>query len=154
MQCTIYTLEEKKRLTGKGGLLVLARWKGGLILERDEINALWRLPQGGLQRGEDPLEAARRALGKAIGEAVFDVTPLCGYSLIDEAGKEQGGTAYLADVSQWTPEEGCGAQSFDRMPLSSQVYRPVLVFGLHKWAGVFFDERLDLEKLGEPGIGA
>lgn len=154
MQCTIYAPGElaKKRIAGKNRVLVLARWEEGLILSRDELNALWALPQGEREKGEGGEEAARRALGAALGEAVFDVSPLCEFTITDEAGKESGGCAYLADVREW-PARGEGhARAFVRMPLGSQTAQAALVFGLHRWAGVFFDERLDLQQLGSPGI--
>lgn len=152
MQCTIYAQGElaKKRFIEKGHVLVLARWEDGLILSRDEINALWTLPQGEKDKGESGEETARRALGGAIGEAVFDVSPLCDFTVTDEAGKESGGCAYLADVREWPAKAEAKARAFVRMPLGSQTAQAALVFGLHRWAGVFFDERLDLEQLGSP----
>ncbi len=152
MQCTIYAQGElaRKRLAGKGLVLVLARWEDGLILARDELNALWTLPEGSRDKGESGEETARRALGSAIGEAVFDVSPLCEFSVLGEAGKESGGCAYLADVREWPAREQAKARAFTRMPLGSQTAQAALVFGLHRWAGVFFDERLDLALLGSP----
>ena len=73
MQVAIYATEEKRRRTGFDHVLVLARRGEALILRRDRINACWVLPEGQLARGQSAEEAARSALGEAVGEAVFDV---------------------------------------------------------------------------------
>lgn len=151
MQCAIYALTEfkKRRKMEKGGVLVLARYHGMLVFERGESGEMWRLPQGAKVRGEDESESARRILGKALGEAEYDVEPLCGYGVTGEDGKERGGVAYIADVRAWPGEITCRAKPFARMPLSSQIEDAALVNGLYRWAGAFFDERLDLGLLGD-----
>ena len=153
MQCTICVPSELKRLkrSNRNSVLVLARHDGGLILQRDELNALWTLPCATLTRGEDAQETARRALGDAIGEAVFTVRELCPYYVTDDAGEKSGGYAFLADVTEWPEQEASTSRAFARLPLGSQTAHSALVFGLHKWAGEFFDERLDLDLLGEVG---
>lgn len=158
MECSIYTLGEvkKKRRLEARSLLVLARFPGDeesgerLILVRDERNALWMLPGGVCQQGEDETEAVRRILGDALGEAVFDVHALCGFGVTQDDGKERAGTAYLADVQEWQGERGSHAKAFSRMPLGSQTADAALCFGLHRYAGEFFDARLELDRLGQP----
>ena len=153
MQCTICVPSELKRLkrTNRNGVLVLARYEGGLILKRDEQNALWMLPCATLIRGEDLPETARRALGEAIGEAIFTVEELCPYYITDDMGEKSGGYAFLADVTEWPAQSESTSRAFSRLPLGSQTAQSALVFGLHRWAGEFFDERLDLDLLGEVG---
>ena len=151
MQVAIYAADEKRRRAGFDHVLVLARLGEALILRRDRINALWVLPEGQTARGQSADEAARSALGAAIGEAVFDVYPLCAYGVTDEKGKETGGFCYVADVREWPDEALDEARAFDhRLPLSTQMDRPTLILALHKWAGEWFDERLTLERLGQP----
>ena len=104
MQCTIYALGEKKWRTSLDRVLVLARKGEELILHRDELNALWELPEKALVRGESHEETARAALGEALGEAVFDVSLLCVYTITGEDGKESGGYCYVADVREWQDE--------------------------------------------------
>lgn len=89
-------------------------------------------------------------MGEAIGEAVFDVYPLCAYGVTEENGKESGGFCYVADVREWPDEAADEARAFDRLPLSSQMDRPALILALHKWAGEWFDARITLERLGQP----
>ena len=150
MQVAIYATEEKRRRTGFDHVLVLARRGEALILRRDRINACWVLPEGQLARGQSAEEAARSALGEAVGEAVFDVYPLCAYGVTEENGKECGGFCYVADVREWPDEAVDEARAFDRLPLSSQMDRPALILALHKWAGEWFDARITLERLGQP----
>lgn len=150
MQCTIYAAGEKKRRAELERVLVLARKGEELILHRDELNALWELPEKSLMKGESKEEIARGALGEALGEAVFDVSLLCVYTITGEDGKESGGYCYLADVREWQDEGESPSKAFDRLPLASQMKNPVLIFALHKWAGEFFDSRLEIERLGQP----
>lgn len=154
MQCTIYALDElkKKRRIDCERVLVLARSAEALVLMRDEINAMWKLPERALAHGESAEETARSALGEALGEAVYDMRLLCGYSITDEAGKESGGYVYLADVKDWPDEKAAPARVFERLPLPSQTADAALVFALHRFAGEFFDERLDIEQLGQPAL--
>ena len=95
-------------------------------------------------------ETARSALGAAIGEAVFDVYPLCAYGVTDEKGRETGGFCYVADVHDWPDEALDEARAFERLPLAMQMDRPALILALHKWAGEWFDARITLERLGQP----
>ena len=67
-----------------------------------------------------------------------------------EDGKESGGYCCMADVREWQDEEASKSRAFERLPLASQIKNPALVFALHKWAGEFFDERLEIERLGQP----
>lgn len=89
-------------------------------------------------------------MGEAVGEAVFDVYPLCAYGVTEENGKESGGFCYVADVREWPDEAADEARAFNRLPLSSQMDRPALILALHKWAGEWFDARITLERLGQP----
>ena len=86
MQCAIYSLPEMKlrlRLEKKGAV-VLARYRGMLILRRDPEKDVWTLPYATKEKGETPEMTARRALAKALGDAEFDVFPLCGYSVTSD----------------------------------------------------------------------
>lgn len=151
MQCAIYALHEmkKKLLLKKKNLLVLCRWKGKFIFVWDEPRAMWTIPGGQRGKGETPDAAAMRIAGETLGEASFDVRPLCGFGVTGEDGAERCGFAYLADVCDWKGEWQGKVRAFDRAPQAAQLVDAALVLGLHKWAGDFFDERLDLERLGD-----
>lgn len=151
MQCAIYALHEmkKKLLLKKKNLLVLARWQDKLILQWDEPRALWMLPGGQRAKGESQEAAVRRIVSEALGEATFDVRILCGFGVTGEDGKELGGFAYVADVQDWRGEWAGKTRAFERVPMASQMADAALTLGLHKWAGDFFDARLDLMRLGD-----
>ena len=150
MQCAIYALSEmkKKLLLKKKNLLVLCRYEGKIILQWDEQRALWTLPGGQCNKLETQEAAVRRIVREALGEAEFDVRLLCGFGVPGEDGKELGGFAYAADVSSWQGEWAGRTRAFDGMPVDNQLADAQLVHSLRKWAGDFFDERLDLERLG------
>lgn len=150
MQCSIYALHEMKTKLRmeKREIRVLARYRGMLILLRDEEKSLWMLPCGARKKGEDGVKAACRVLSEALGEAEFDLGALCGYGVTGEDGKEHGGMAYVADVREWPGEIGSRSRAFARLPLSSQMADAALALGLYKWSGDFFDERLQLSRLG------
>ena len=150
-QCAIYALAEmKKKLTmDKKELAVLARYRGKLILIRDLHRALWTLPSGRKEKGDKtPENAVRRIVSAALGESTFDVALLCGYGVTGEDGKERGGYCYLADVRSWAEDRG-KACAFEHLPVAEQLADPALVVGLKRWAGDFFDETLDIDRLGE-----
>ena len=150
MQCAIYALSEmkKKLLIKKNNLLVLCRHEGKMILLWDEASAMWTLPGGQCGTMESQDAAARRIVSQALGEATFELELLCGFGLPGEEGKERCGFVYAADVKQWQGEWTVGRRAFDRLPVDSQLANEQLVHSLRKWAGDFFDERLDLERLG------
>lgn len=153
MQCSIYALAELRKKLGvdKKGLCVLARYRGMLILLWDEKKSLWTLPDCTRVKGEDADATVRRMLSSVLGEATFEVGELCGYGVTGEDGKEKCGVAYIADVRDWPYEWTSKARAFARLPLSSQIADAALVDGLYRWAGNFFDERLDLARLAEIG---
>ena len=151
MQCAIYALHEmkKKLLLKKKNLLVLARYQGKIILQWDDARAVWTLPGGQRIKLESGEAAVRRILSETLGDAQADISLLCGFGVTGDDGKELGGFAYLADVREWKGEFTAKARAFERMPLASQLADAGLLLGLHKWAGDFFDERLELDRLGD-----
>lgn len=151
MQCAIYALSEmkKKLLLKKKNLVVLCRHEGKIILQWDEPRAMWTLPGGQRIKMETQDAAVRRIVSEALGEAVFDVQMLCGFGVTGEDGKELCGFAYAADIASWQGEWAGKTRAFTHMPVDSQLADAQLVHSLHKWAGDFFDERLDLERLGD-----
>ena len=150
MQCAIYALSEmkKKLLLKKKNLLVLCRYEGRIILQWDEQRSLWTLPGGQCNKLETQDAAVRRIVREALGEAEFDVQLLCGFGVPGEDGKELGGFAYAVDIKRWQGEWAGKTRAFDSMPVDAQLADAQLVHSLHKWAGDFFDARLDIDRLG------
>ncbi len=135
MDCTIYTPKELKRKyrAGKKRILILGRYQQKLVLARREN--LWALPETECRRGESMEESARRALGEAIGEAVFTVQLLCAF---EEDGQD-GGYVYVADISEW--EEKADACAFSDLPAPEETREALLICALRRWAWPFFPEK-------------
>jgi putative (di)nucleoside polyphosphate hydrolase len=47
-----------------------------LVLERSDVPGAWQLPQGGIEPGEEPLEAARREACEETGISGADLAPV------------------------------------------------------------------------------
>jgi putative (di)nucleoside polyphosphate hydrolase len=58
------------------GAIITNRCGQVLVVERADIPGAWQLPQGGLKRGEEPLEAALREVAEETGidEGDLDLT--------------------------------------------------------------------------------
>ena len=99
-----------------------------------------------------PITIARHAYGDVYKSTEYRVPGPGKAELVftGEDGKESGGYCCMADVREWQDEEASKSRAFERLPLASQIKNPALVFALHKWAGEFFDERLEIERLGQP----
>ena len=60
----------------RAGVVAVVERSDGLIcaFERADAPGNWQLPQGGIEQGEEPLEAAWRELGEETGLSAGDVT--------------------------------------------------------------------------------
>ncbi len=146
----IWALHEKRMpRSGRAGVLVLARVDGALLLQRRETDGPWSLPSGETAAGEDALESARRVLGEAMGEAEFDVTPLCAYQTDGPDGRAVRGRAFLADVYAWPDREHAQARAFEPLPPPEMLEGGALARGLRRFAGEFFDPGLAPQRLGQ-----
>ena len=136
MQCTIYDAEElkKKHRIKKERVVVVARFEKRLVLAQNAEK--WALPETTPVRGESMEETAQRALGAAMGEAVFSVKLLCGFTVTKPDGGEEGGYAFLADVQEWPDGADEGVQAFDHPPEALE--EAALVYGLKRWSWPFF----------------
>jgi putative (di)nucleoside polyphosphate hydrolase len=59
----------------RAGVVAVVRRSDGLVMafERADIPGQWQLPQGGMEAGESPVEAAWRELGEETGLGPSDV---------------------------------------------------------------------------------
>ena len=98
MQCKTYpfnTLGEYKYAD------IISLHKGKWIFSKHKQRTTWETQGGHIEKGETPLEAAKRELFEEAGAIDFDIEPLCDYSLcgnfngIDISGN---GQVYFAIV--------------------------------------------------------
>jgi putative (di)nucleoside polyphosphate hydrolase len=61
------------------GLLLVDRKGRVLALERADLPGAWQAPQGGIQKGEEPIDAARRELAEETGIEWAQITLLDEY---------------------------------------------------------------------------
>ena len=55
----------------------------------------------------------------------------------------------MADVTSWQGEWSGKTRAFESLPVDTQLADAHLVHSLRKWAGDFFDAKLDIERLGD-----
>ena len=80
---------------------VFAWYKGKWIFCKHKQRDTWEFPGGHIEKGETPLEAAKRELFEESGAVSFDISPLCDYHTWGEfEGKEinANGQMYFANV--------------------------------------------------------
>lgn len=70
-----------------------------LALERYEFPGSWQLPQGGLEEGEEPIDAARRELREETGLT---------WQQVELLGVHPGWLAYELDADKRKPDTGRG----------------------------------------------
>lgn len=81
------------------GIAVLDDAGRVLALERYEFPGSWQLPQGGLDEGEEPIEAARRELHEETGLA---------WQQVELLGSHPKWLAYELDADKRKPDTGRG----------------------------------------------
>lgn len=59
--------------------VIVAKYKGKLVLCKHKDRITWELPGGHREAGETILEAARRELYEETGAKEFSITPVCAY---------------------------------------------------------------------------
>ena len=78
MECTLYpfnTLGEYKYAD------IVALHKGKWVFSKHKDRTTWETQGGHIEKGETPLEAAKRELFEEAGATDFDIEPLCDYSV-------------------------------------------------------------------------
>ncbi len=98
---------EPARLRSSGGVVVRGRGKDLRVALMRSGYGTWVFPKGGLERGEDPREAARREIREEIGLADLAEVAALGST---EHGFERGGRHYAKHVDWFLFEAEASAK--------------------------------------------
>ena len=132
-----------------------------LALERAGMAGAWQFPQGGLKRGEEPLEAAYREIAEETGIAADDlellaaIPELLAYELPPEARSEKTGRGqaqqwflfrFLGEESAINVEPGGEFSSWQWLTLA-ELIRKTVEFRrpVYQRLGELFEDYLDLK---------
>ena len=92
---TFYPLSEVDPAQCKYAIIA-AQYQGQWIFCKNK-NRQWELAGGHIEAGETPLEAAKRELYEETGATIFDITPICAYSITSY------GVIFYANVKTLAP---------------------------------------------------
>lgn len=129
MRCQVYELgclEEYKYV------VVLSEYNGKIVLSRHKERTTWETQGGHIERGETPLDAAKRELYEESGAVDFEIKPLCDYrAWIEETGYGANGVVFHAVIREFgaiPDSEMAEIQEFTELPdvLTYPAITPVL----------------------------
>jgi len=88
------------------GIILLNKEKLVFVGQRiDKISEAWQMPQGGIDEGESPEEAALRELHEEVGtnkaEIIYEVPNWLFYDLPDELAKKLWKGRYKGQMQKW-----------------------------------------------------
>jgi 8-oxo-dGTP diphosphatase len=115
MKCIVYKLNE---LNQYKYVVILSKYQGKILLSRHEKRLTWETQGGHIEKGETPLEAAKRELFEESGAIKFSILPIFDYWAGDEESWANG-MVFMADItelSQIPNSEMKEVQSFDELP--------------------------------------
>jgi 8-oxo-dGTP diphosphatase len=80
-------------------VVVISKYKDKILLSRHKERTTWETQGGHIEKGETPIEAARRELYEESGAVKYAMTPLCDY-WAGEPGSGQGaaGMVFMAEI--------------------------------------------------------
>lgn len=133
MECKIFKLDELKEYKY---VVVLSKYKDKILLSRHKERSTWETQGGHIEKGETPLEAAKRELFEESGAIKFSIEPLFDYW----AGTEKlgsNGMVFLAEIVELEAipnSEMEEVRSFSSLPqnLTYPDITPVLFSELNK----------------------
>ncbi|MDE7423966.1 MAG: NUDIX domain-containing protein [Lachnospiraceae bacterium] len=82
-------------------VVVISQYNGKLLLSRHKDRSTWETQGGHIEKGETPLQAAKRELYEESGAVEFEIKPLCDYwSGDDIADKGESGMVFTANIKK------------------------------------------------------
>lgn len=135
MQCGVYKLNELKEYKY---VVVLSKYDGKILFSRHKDRLTWETQGGHIEKGETPLEAAKRELYEESGAVKFSISPAFDYW----AGEDKSGAngmvfiAEIMELSNIPNSEMKEVKTFSTLP-SSLTY-PEITPVLFKYAEEVF----------------
>ncbi|MBR3109149.1 MAG: NUDIX domain-containing protein [Clostridia bacterium] len=87
MKCVIHPMNTLKSYKY---VVVLTKYQDKIVLSRHRNRSTWETQGGHIEKGETPLEAAKRELWEESGAQDFDIHPLFDYWAADETSQANG----------------------------------------------------------------
>ena len=89
--------------------VIVSKSNGKWVFCKHKERDTYEVPGGHRENGETILEAAKRELFEETGAIVFDIKPVCVYSVtgkkrVNETGEESFGMLYYAEISAFEKE--------------------------------------------------
>lgn len=96
MECKVYKLNELKNYRY---VVVLSKYEGKILLSRHKERNTWETQGGHIEKGETPLEAAKRELFEESGAVEFSIKPIFDYWAGDDEGSSTG-VVFFAEITE------------------------------------------------------
>ena len=100
-------------------VVICSQYKGKILLSRHKMRTTWETQGGHIEKGETPLEAAKRELYEESGVTDYYIAPLCDYWAGDSEGTGTNGMIFKAVIHKLgaIPEsEMAEVKTFDSLP--------------------------------------
>ena len=129
MTCKTYDLGYLKQYKY---VVVLSEYNGKILLSRHKKRDTWETQGGKIEKGETPLEAAKRELYEESGAVEFQIMPLCDYwAGVENTDDWANGMVFKASIQklgEMPPSEMAETKSFSSLPdnLTYPAITPVL----------------------------
>lgn len=97
MICEVHNLNSLKSYKY---VVIFAKYKGQWVFCRHKQRTTWETAGGHIEKGESPLEAARRELYEESGAKDFTIRPICDYGAADDVSHANG-MVFFADIEHF-----------------------------------------------------
>ena len=115
MWCKIMELNKAQKYVF---VVVLSKYKGKLLLSRHKERITWETQGGHIEKGESPLEAAKRELFEESGAEKFSIKPIFDYEAGDQNGSAAGMVFYaeIESLGAIPQSEMAEVKTFSTLP--------------------------------------
>jgi 8-oxo-dGTP diphosphatase len=118
-------------------VVMVTKYQGKLLLVRHRDRSSWEIPGGHIEQGEKTDDAAQRELFEETGAVVFNLTPVCIYS-VDAKDVRSFGQIYYAEIIKLgkLPEmEIVEVKQYNELPenLTYPLIQPKLLRKVMEW---------------------